>query len=79
MTVPVLELRPPELPTSKARLLLWRTWLGYAVSYLFIAIVWTNYIILCVMQRKRPIGRCGSISHIFLPYPCFRSPPLGWP
>jgi hypothetical protein len=77
MTVLVLELRPPELPTFKALLLLWPTWLSYAVSYLFIAIVWTNHIILCVMRRKRPIGHCGSISHIFFPYPCFRSPPLG--
>jgi uncharacterized membrane protein len=43
MTVLVLELRPPELPTFKALLLLWPTWLSYAVSYLFIAIVWTNH------------------------------------
>ncbi len=40
ITVLVLELRPPELPTFKAFLLLWPTWLSYAVSYLFIAIVW---------------------------------------
>ena len=39
----VLELRPPELPTFKALLLLWPTWLSYAVSYLFIAIVWVNH------------------------------------
>jgi uncharacterized membrane protein len=43
ITVLVLELRPPELPTVKALLLLWPTWLSYAVSYLFIAIVWTNH------------------------------------
>ena len=43
ITVLVLELRPPELPTFKALLLLWPTWLSYAVSYLFIAIVWTNH------------------------------------
>jgi TMEM175 potassium channel family protein len=43
ITVLVLELRPPELPTFKAFLLLWPTWLSYAVSYLFIAIVWTNH------------------------------------
>ena len=43
ITVLVLELRPPELPTFKALLLLWSTWLSYAVSYLFIAIVWTNH------------------------------------
>jgi uncharacterized membrane protein len=43
ITVLVLELRPPEFPTFKALLLLWPTWLSYAVSYLFIAIVWTNH------------------------------------
>jgi hypothetical protein len=43
ITVLVLELRPPELPTFKALLLLWPTWLSYAVSYLFIAIVWINH------------------------------------
>lgn len=43
ITVLVLELRPPAQPTFKAFLLLWPTWLSYAVSYLFIAIVWMNH------------------------------------
>jgi len=43
MTVLVLDLRPPEHPTLSALLQLWPTWLSYAVSYLFIAIVWTNH------------------------------------
>jgi uncharacterized membrane protein len=43
ITVLVLELRPPALPTFDALLALWPTWLSYAVSYLFIAIVWTNH------------------------------------
>src|SRR5215469_18350150 len=43
ITVLVLELRPPEHPTFAALLLLWPTWLSYAVSYLFIALVWTNH------------------------------------
>jgi uncharacterized membrane protein len=43
ITVLVLDLHPPELPTFKALLLLWPTWLSYAVSYLFIAIVWANH------------------------------------
>jgi uncharacterized membrane protein len=43
ITVLVLELRPAELPTFNALLLLWPTWLSYAVSYLFIAIVWVNH------------------------------------
>lgn len=43
ITVLVLDLKPPQLPTFKALLLLWPTSLSYAVSYLFIAIVWTNH------------------------------------
>jgi uncharacterized membrane protein len=43
ITVLVLELRPPELPTFEALLSLWPTWLSYTVSYIFIAIVWTNH------------------------------------
>lgn len=43
ITVLVLELRPPALPTYGALLSLWPTWLSYAVSYLFIALVWTNH------------------------------------
>jgi uncharacterized membrane protein len=43
ITVLVLELRPPAFPTFSALLSLWPTWLSYAVSYLFIAIVWANH------------------------------------
>ena len=43
ITVLVLDLRPPEQPTFKALLSLWPTGLSYAVSYLFIAIVWVNH------------------------------------
>lgn len=43
ITVLVLDLRPPRIATFNAFLLLWPTWLSYAVSYLFIAIVWSNH------------------------------------
>ena len=43
ITVLVLDLHPPGLPTFEALLSLWPTWLSYAVSYLFIAIVWANH------------------------------------
>jgi uncharacterized membrane protein len=43
ITVLVLELHPPEIPNFTALLALWPTWLSYAVSYLFIAIVWVNH------------------------------------
>ena len=43
ITVLVLELRPPAAPNFAALLALWPTWLSYAVSYVFIAIVWINH------------------------------------
>jgi len=43
ITVLVLDLHPPKIATFEALLLLWPTWLSYGVSYLFIAIVWTNH------------------------------------
>ena len=43
ITVLVLELRPPEHETFVSLLTLWPTGLSYAVSYLFIAIVWVNH------------------------------------
>lgn len=43
ITVLVLDLKAPDDPTFKALLLLWPTWVSYGVSYLFIAIVWTNH------------------------------------
>jgi uncharacterized membrane protein len=43
ITVLILELRPPEEPSFEALLALWPMWLSYAVSYLFIAIVWANH------------------------------------
>jgi uncharacterized membrane protein len=78
ITVLVLELRPPELPTFKALLLLWPTWLSYAVSYLFIAIVWTNHHYLMRFATEATLVCCGSISRICFPFPCFRSLRPGW-
>ncbi|HXE10720.1 MAG TPA: TMEM175 family protein [Bryobacteraceae bacterium] len=43
ITIMVLELKPPEQPSFWALLPLWSTMLSYAVSYLFIAIVWVNH------------------------------------
>ena len=43
ITILVLELRPPEVPTVSGLLSLWPTGLSYAVSYLFIAVVWLNH------------------------------------
>ncbi len=43
ITVLVLELKPPHLPSFGALVSLWPTAVSYAVSYLFIAIVWINH------------------------------------
>jgi uncharacterized membrane protein len=43
ITIMVLELKPPREPSFAALLPLWPTGLSYAVSYLFIAIVWVNH------------------------------------
>ncbi|HEX3971169.1 MAG TPA: TMEM175 family protein [Stellaceae bacterium] len=78
ITVLVLELRPPDLPTFAALLDLWPRWLGYAVSYLFIAIVWTITIIFCATRPRRRRGCFGSTSRISSRCRCCRSRPPGW-
>jgi uncharacterized membrane protein len=43
VTIMVLELRAPDQPAFSALWLLWPTAVSYAVSYLFIAIIWINH------------------------------------
>jgi len=43
VTVMVLELKAPEEPTFAALAPLWPTAISYAVSYVFIAIIWINH------------------------------------
>ena len=43
ITIMVLELKAPEEATFAALLPLWPTAISYAVSYLFIAIIWLNH------------------------------------
>jgi uncharacterized membrane protein len=43
ITIMVLDLEPPGEATLTALLPLWPTALSYAVSYLFIAIIWVNH------------------------------------
>src|SRR5512132_1893571 len=65
ITVLVLELQPPELPTFKALLMLWPTWLSYAVSYLFIAIVWTNHYLMLYATEASPRLLWFNFAHLF--------------
>ena len=66
ITVLVLELRPPESPTFKSLLSLWPTWLSYAVSYLFIAIVWANqHYLMRYATEVTPRLMWFNFSHLF--------------
>jgi uncharacterized membrane protein len=66
ITVLVLDLRPPERPTFEALLALWPTWLSYAVSYLFIAIVWANHhYLLRYADEATPRLLWFNFAHLF--------------
>ena len=43
VTIMVLELKAPDEPAFSALWPLWPTFISYAVSYLFIAIIWINH------------------------------------
>src|SRR5467141_1133333 len=64
ITVLVFNLRPPGLPTFGALLLLWPTWLSYAVSYLFIAICLDQSPLSHALRhRGEPSGK-GTSRHV---------------
>jgi len=66
ITVLVLELRPPAAATYAALLALWPRWLSYAVSYLFIAIVWANHHYLMRYAREAsPRLLWLNLAHLF--------------
>jgi uncharacterized membrane protein len=66
ITVLVLGLRPPDRPTFEAFLELWPTWLSYAVSYLFIAIVWANHhYLLHYATEATPRLMWFNFAHLF--------------
>src|SRR5246127_1217009 len=66
ITVLVLDLRPPEAPTLAALLRLWPTWLSYAVSYLFIALVWVNHhYLLRYAEEAAPRLLWFNFAHLF--------------
>jgi uncharacterized membrane protein len=57
VTIMVLELRAPEKPVFSALWPLWPTAISYAVSYLFIAIIWINHQGLKVSHVRPTPGR----------------------
>ena len=66
ITVLVLELRPPAEPSFASLLASWSTWLSYAVSYVFIAIVWVNHhYLLRFAEEATPRLLWINFAHLF--------------
>src|SRR6478609_7661324 len=67
VTVMVLELRAPDQPAFSALWPLWPTAISYAVSYLFIAILWVNHHYLVRFIRQPTLGLIWiNFAHLFL-------------
>jgi uncharacterized membrane protein len=66
ITIMVLELKKPEGPSFEALFKLWPTWISYAVSYLFIAIVWINHHYLLRHAAKASLRLIwANFGHLF--------------
>ena len=66
ITILVLELKPPHEHTFKALLPLWPIGLSYAISYLFIAIVWVNHHhLLSYAEMATPRLMWSNFAHLF--------------
>ena len=67
ITIMVLDLRPPTQPTLAALLPLWPAALSYAVSYLFIAIIWVNHHhLLRFTESPTPRMIWVNFAHLFM-------------
>lgn len=78
ITVLVLDLRPPAVPTFEALASLWPMGLSYAVSYFFIPIVWSNHHhLMRYATEATPHLVWFNFAHLF-PCRCFRSLRPGW-
>jgi len=67
VTIMVLELRAPDQSEFSALWPLWPTAISYAVSYLFIAIIWINHHHLMRFVGPPPLGLIWSnFVHLFL-------------
>jgi uncharacterized membrane protein len=66
ITVLVLELHAPEEPTFGALLTHWPALLSYAMSYLFVAIVWLNHhYLMRYATEATPRLLWFNIAHLF--------------
>jgi TMEM175 potassium channel family protein len=67
VTVMVLELRAPDQPAFSALRPLWPTAISYAVSYLFIAIIWINHHYLMRLVGPPTLGLIWiNFVHLFM-------------
>jgi uncharacterized membrane protein len=67
ITIMVLDLRPPTQATLSALLPLWPTGLSYAVSYLFVAIIWVNHHrLLLFAHEATPKLIWWNFAHLFM-------------
>ncbi len=67
ITLMALELKAPEEATIEAILALWQTLLSYALSYLFIAIIWVNHHhLLRLVRYASPQLIWINFAHLFL-------------
>lgn len=67
ITIMVLELEAPEDSSFEALLPLWPTAIGYAVSYLFIAIIWVNHHhLLRFVRHATPRLIWLNFAHLFV-------------
>jgi uncharacterized membrane protein len=66
ITIMVLGLKAPEYPSFGALLPLWPTAISYAVSYLFIAIIWLNHHhLLRFVEHTTPALIWVNFAHLF--------------
>jgi uncharacterized membrane protein len=66
ITIMVLELHPPREATFAALLPLWPTAISYAVSYLFVAIIWLNHHhLLRFVSHTTPSLIWVNFAHLF--------------
>jgi uncharacterized membrane protein len=67
VTIMVLELQAPDQPAFSALWPLWPTAISYAVSYLFIAIIWINHHYLMRLVRRPTLRLIWmNFVHLFL-------------
>jgi uncharacterized membrane protein len=67
VTIMVLELRAPDQPAFSALWPLWPTAISYAVSYLFIAIIWINHHYLMRFVGRPTLGLIWiNFVHLFM-------------